>query len=304
MALLIFGLTSSHTLLANTNDLASYDEAVRLNPRDAKSYIDRGAALLQKQDALRAFSDFDQAIELEPNNATGYAYRGACYSLNNQWDQASADYSKAIQLDTTNAAHYFNRSSARWKLGELDGALLDLSECLRLNPDFAAAYKSFASILEIKGAFESAITNWNKYLMVGSQDANAFARRAFCRTRKKDYYHAVKDYEEAIRLDAKNHYSLNSLGWLRATCPDASVRDGIEATALARRACQITGWSRWTHLDTLAAAYAETGDFKQAIHTQEQAMDITGLSDDEHKDLLSRLKLYQQRKPYREMQTQ
>lgn len=53
----------------------------------------------------------------------------------------------------------------------------------------------------------------------------------------------------------------NNLAWLRATCPDQSLRESGEALSLARRACELSDWGEANKIDTLAAAYAETGDF-------------------------------------------
>jgi len=87
--------------------------------------------------------------------------------------------------------------------------------------------------------------------------------------------------------------------WLWATCPDAQLRDGKRAVQSAARACELTGWKDAGALDTLAAAYAEAGDFSKAIESQERAIklftDVTLRKVGE-----ARLKLYRDGKPYRE----
>lgn len=68
--------------------------------------------------------------------------------------------------------------------------------------------------------------------------------------------------------------ALNDLGWLLATCPDASVRNVTEAEQCAERACQLTGNSDPMHLDTLAVAKSEAGQFSQAIALTEKAIGL------------------------------
>ena len=67
---------------------------------------------------------------------------------------------------------------------------------------------------------------------------------------------------------------MNDLSWLLATTADAGLRDGAEAVRLASRACELTRYQQTLYIGTLAAAYAEAGDFKRAIATAQQACKV------------------------------
>jgi tetratricopeptide (TPR) repeat protein len=103
-----------------------------------------------------------------------------------------------------------------------------------------------------------------------------------------------------VKLDPQSDDALNGLAWLLAACPEAKHRDGKRAVELATKACQLTGWKDVNCIDTLAVAYAETGDFDQAIKYEKQA--IEGLTKDEDKkpgdEFRARLKLFEEKKPY------
>ena len=114
----------------------------------------------------------------------------------------------------------------------------------------------------------------------------------------RDYNQAIRDYNEAIRLDSKSP-AWNQRAWLQATCPDEKYRDGKKAVADATRACELTSWKDATNLDTLAAAYAESENFDEAVKWQEQA--IAFASPAIKATFESRIVLYRDGKPYREV---
>ena len=119
-------------------------------------------------------------------------------------------------------------------------------------------------------------------------------------TERGEYGPARAASEEAMELDPTDESPLNELAWLLATCPDAKVRDGKTAVELATRACEITGRTDAACLDTLAAAYAEIGDFQGAVRVQTEAITKLSPGDPELAGFRARLRLYETGKPYRE----
>lgn len=112
---------------------------------------------------------------------------------------------------------------------------------------------------------------------------------------------AVIHYREALRLKAESPEVLNNLAWLLATSPDDKIRDGAEAVLLAERACELTQNRDATLLGTLAAAYAEAGQFPEAILTGERARAMAMAAG--QRELATKqedlLKLYRAHKPAR-----
>jgi hypothetical protein len=103
-------------------------------------------------------------------------------------------------------------------------------------------------------------------------------------------------YNEAIRLDPKDADAHDSLARLLATCPDEKHRDGKKAVEHATKACELTDQKDHYYIETLAAAYAEAGDFGEAVKWQEKASSMC--SEDEKEDFKARLDLYKSGKPY------
>jgi tetratricopeptide (TPR) repeat protein len=123
-------------------------------------------------------------------------------------------------------------------------------------------------------------------------------------------YNLALAYKQAGKLDQalalfragaeKDHAeALNGLAWFLATCSDSAMRDGRSAVGFAEKAVAKTAQKNWSYMDTLAAAYAEAGEFAKAANVQREAI---SLSQDEKvkNDLTARLKLYESNTPFRD----
>jgi eukaryotic-like serine/threonine-protein kinase len=115
--------------------------------------------------------------------------------------------------------------------------------------------------------------------------------------------------QEGKQAEAKSMYreiaergsapELNELAWSLATSPDANLRDGTNAVIFAEKAVAATNRKNASYLDTLAAAYAETGQFAKALSIQREAIALSQ-SEQEKKDLASKLMFYENNSPYRD----
>jgi len=98
--------------------------------------------------------------------------------------------------------------------------------------------------------------------------------------------------------------ALNNLAWLLATHPDEKIRNGPRAVEMAKRACELTKWTQPFLIGTLAAAYAEAGQFGDAVAMGEKARDLARANklDEVAKKNGELLELYRAGKPLRESQ--
>jgi tetratricopeptide (TPR) repeat protein len=105
-----------------------------------------------------------------------------------------------------------------------------------------------------------------------------------------------------LEIDPNDGNALNNLAWVLATHPDDAIRNGKRAVELAEKAISLPGGVVPIVLRTLAAAYAEAGDFSKAMDTLQHAIDLAAAQN--NTSLLATLRhemeLYQTRTPYRE----
>lgn len=118
---------------------------------------------------------------------------------------------------------------------------------------------------------------------------------------RRDYRRALDDIDELLESDADLGRIHNLKARTLATCPEAAYRDGKRAVAAATRACELGEWTDPMALDTLAAAYAEAGNFGAAVRWQTEALNRQAPNSPDRVAFKARLALYHQGKPYREV---
>lgn len=245
-----------------------FTEVLRLDPKSARAFNGRGIAYWNKNDNDRAVSDLSEAIRLDPKFADAFRLRGTIYIDKKDYDRAISDFSEAIRLDPMDAKAYVGRGEALSEKKKYDQAISDYSEAIRLDPKYSDAYAGRGNVL----------------------------------SSKKEFGRAISDYAEAIRLDPKNALAYNTHAWIEATCVDAKMRNGKRAVEYATKACELSKWEDSEPIDTLAAAYAEAGDFVQAVKWQKKSIELEQKAADKQKldDYRKRLRLYEQGKPFRD----
>jgi Zn-dependent protease len=130
--------------------------------------------------------------------------------------------------------------------------------------------------------------------------ATALTNRGLVQSLLGHWHEAIEDYRAAIQIQPKLVNAHNNLAWLLAACPVDSLRNGQEAMEHASWACKATGWTNPSCMGTFAAACAEIGDFNEAVHWQERAIQDPAYRSKYGEATVSRrLVLYQQGLPCR-----
>jgi tetratricopeptide (TPR) repeat protein len=215
-------------------------------------------------------------------------------------EDAITYFTARIRQNKKDAYAYACRGTARKMKDAYDAALKDYNEAIRLEPDSAAWFVHRGTVWEAKKDYDQALKDYDEAIRLDHRSVYAFNNRGNVRVARKEYGKALKDYDEAVRLDPKYAYGYSNRAWLRATCSDAKYRDGRKAVESARTACDLTGWKDANTIDTLAAAYAESGQFDEAVKWQMKSLELLGPAGKTATAYRQRLKIYQDHKPYRE----
>jgi tetratricopeptide (TPR) repeat protein len=119
-------------------------------------------------------------------------------------------------------------------------------------------------------------------------------------TANKEYDKAIADYADAIRIDPKHDYPHYARALIWATCSDAKYRDGRRAIESAKQALDLTtnAAKRASYMEILAAAFAEAGDFAEAVRWQETVLRDPQCEDEAR--ARARLQYYRNDRPLRQ----
>jgi WD40 repeat protein/serine/threonine protein kinase len=208
----------------------------------------------------------DLPIPGEPETARDYFVRAKERLLKGEGESAIEDFSEAIRLDPTMADAFLNRGHAWFWRGEHDKALDDYTETIRANPNWDVPYLDRSIAWTKKGQFENGLADLNAAIRLAPGGWRAYVQRA-------------------------NLY---------ASSADARFRSGNQAIADATQACNLTDWKNVGALSALAAAFAEAGQFDDAVRWQTKALDLLPEALDLKAGYAERLVLYKSGQPYRE----
>jgi tetratricopeptide (TPR) repeat protein len=319
-------------------------EVIKKDPASAPAYLLKAQIERDQQKLDDALASAEKAAELAPGEPAPLQTRGEIYRAQEKFDKAIEQFSKVLQMQPGVALALIHRAEAYYAADKLDEALADVEALVKDHPDLAIAHGLRAQILASKKRLPEAIAEMEAvanaipdstdyrmqlalYYLANEQPRKAIAaytqvlgkdEKNFLALRSRgdaqlnigDHAAAVADFERAIALEPKDSPLLNNFAWVLATSPDDGVRNGARALELAKKACDLTKYEKPHILSTLAAAYAETGDFEDARKWSQKAVDLNkdnkeDKDDDEMTVELAReLASYQENKPWRERQTQ
>jgi tetratricopeptide (TPR) repeat protein len=111
---------------------------------------------------------------------------------------------------------------------------------------------------------------------------------------------ARKQFSEAMAIDPRWPMATARSFTFLATHPDAGSRNGPLALLQAQVANQALGTPDAELLDIFAVAYAEMGQFPDAVTAARKAVELSDKSSDLKAEREKRLKLYENREPFRQ----
>jgi len=244
------------------------------------------AAFIQASYWRNSETLWTHALDVTSDNDVAHNNLGYLRVDQGELDKAIAHFEAALEIrsrkldphyDVGSAFVQMNLADALARKGQPDEALVHYEEAIRLQPNYANAYYNRGNVLFTKGRIDEAMADWEKTLQIQPNDADAHTCIGNALLRQSSPKEAIAHYEKAMALAPGDPHSRNNIAWVLATSSDASIRDGVKAVELAQEAVQLSRGRDSKFIRTLAAAYAESSRFPEAIAAAQQAITIAAM---------------------------
>jgi tetratricopeptide (TPR) repeat protein len=317
--LLMIGITVLFVVLtrARNDDYASEEtmwrDMISKNPNNYRTYNGLSSALVNRRAFAESMQVCSNLIARLPDFAT--------MTMAEINQMAGKDPSIRSKKYYYCLAHS-NLGAALFHLRRMEEAQVHNIEALRVIPGHTVARSNMAFILYRQNKVDEAIRQWYEALKWDPNELNTHFLLGIVFSDIHKFKPAIYHFRQALRFRPDDSLIQYRLAWLLAGSDDAELRNGAESLAMAKRINQAMEGKSVRALDIMGMAYAETGDFSNAIHSVERALSLASnappdlavssnsppmnLSEDAHVVVLTpteamtkRLQLYREGKPFR-----
>jgi tetratricopeptide (TPR) repeat protein len=221
--------------------LVQFQKVLENDPREPMANYNLGNFLLARGRVDEAIVYFQKSLAVRPDSVLARNNLGTALLLKGQEREALVQFQQALAHDSGDPTAHYNIGLILCQEGRMDEGIAQFQKALETLPGFAEAHNNLGNALLQKGLMDEAIAHFQKALEI-----------------RPDF------------ADARDN--LDNAAWLLATSPEASLRNGAKALALARQLNRLSGGNNPAMLDTLATACAESGQFPEAVDAAQRAL--------------------------------
>jgi tetratricopeptide (TPR) repeat protein len=173
----------------------------------------------------------DSAIKLEPKNAELFVNRGWAHQEMLDTAQATADYQKSLALNPEGSLARHNLAALSAKKGNLKEGEKLLTEAIERNPEEPHFHVARAINYTAQGDYTKALLDYNAAIQLDITDPDTWMRRGLVKEKLKDLNGALADYTQSIKLKDDNEKVWLHRGDLMMQLN--KVKDAIEDYSIA-----------------------------------------------------------------------
>lgn len=273
------------------------------NPSCWMAHNNLGIVLFERGQLDEAITHYRTTLQMQPDFWDADYNLGTALLGKGRVDEAIFYCNKAVAMQPNDPDARVALANALVQNKQIDDAIVHYQKAVTIRPDYFLARYGLGHALLEKGELDAAIENCRAALLIQPGNADCHTVLAIALDERGQSAEAIQHYERALEISPHSIYALNNLAWLLATGSDASFRNGNRAIQLALQANQLSGGTNTLVLRTLAAGYAEAGQFEKAIESGQAATRLARMQGDNSLagKLEQEVALYELGLPYHEV---
>jgi protein O-mannosyl-transferase len=257
--------------------IIQFRKALAIRPSYAEAHRNLGNALLRKGQADEAIIEFQKAVAIRPDLAELHDILANALLQKGRVDEAILQFQETLELHPGDDQAHYNLGIALRQKGLPDEAIRQFQEAVAIRPEFAEAQNNLGNSLLQKGRLDEAVAHLRKALEIQPDYAQAHYNLGNALLLKGEVEEAILQFQKALAIQPDSmepRRTLAGIAWRLATSPNPTLRNGTRAVDLARQTDQLARGSDPMMAAILAAAYAEAGQFDQAVAAARRAMEL------------------------------
>jgi tetratricopeptide (TPR) repeat protein len=278
-----------------------FARATVFNPRNDRAQVNLAQGLVAQGKQPEAIQRLVAAVQVRPDNEAAHVLLGRLY-LRDRPEEALPHFREALRLRPENPATHLDLGQLFWSQGRWEEAAQQFAELAQRDPDAAAGHFALGSALCRLGRWHEAAASLRRAVELKPREVPFRHTLGLALYEAGETADALDQYQAASALQPDWPDRLNAFAWGVLTGKDAGPRRGAEALEAAKQACQAARFRNALFLNTLAAAYAETGRFEEALQTARKALELALASGQGPlaEQVRRRIQVYERRQTLRE----
>lgn len=241
-----------------------YKRALEIDPDYAEAHEDLGVIELHAGETEEALAHFQRAVGLRPDLSDGYSNLGSAWMQKGRLEMAAKYLQRSLEISPDSATAHFNLGNIREQQQRFPDAIAQYRRAVEINPDNADAWSNLGGLLLKAGQLDEAAICLRRVVRLRPNTPEAHSNLGNLLLQEGREAAALAEFSKAAELGPNLFQVWNNLAWTLTTSRDSSIRNSANAVEYANRADKLSGGVNLTVLNTLAAAYAQAGDFPHA----------------------------------------